>query len=301
VTATAVLLVTVLLVVIATIFAQRWWSGSGGSYVPPRSTVRADVTPARSLFGDVLTARVRIVVDPQVVDAKNIRLNTSFDPYRVRDDSYEISTGLGRAVVVQFAYELQCTSRECLPRGGGRTAAAEVVHLPPATATLPLVKGGGDSRRVTWPVVAVQSRLTADEIGLSTPKPRVAIAPASITWRFSPGRLAAASFILALLLTFAAAWLVATVVARDRRLAGTRRIPGHLSPIERALVLARHAAAHGELDESRKALERLAVELRRRQAGSHAEAAERLAWSATAPSVVTVDELAQSMRSNGNH
>jgi hypothetical protein len=96
-----------------------------------------------------------------------------------------------------------------------------------------------------------------------------------------------------------AGWLVAAAVAGNTRLVRTRRIPAHLTPIERALVLAEHAAAHGEVDESRKALERLAEELRKRQAGAQADDAERLAWSESGPSPETVAELATSVRSNG--
>jgi hypothetical protein len=77
------------------------------------------------------------------------------------------------------------------------------------------------------------------------------------------------------------------------------RIPAHLSPIERALALAEFAAAHGEVAESRKALERLATELRRRHVPVEAGAAERLAWSAHDPSPKTIAELADAVRANG--
>lgn len=290
-----------LVLLILTIFAHRWWTGEGGSSAPSRALVSAKVTPARSLFGDVLTARARIVVDSASVDARRVRLATNFKPYRVRRESHHISNGPGRADVVDFAYELQCTSRECLPRGGGRPAAAEVVQLPAGTATLPRRAGGSVRRAVVWPAVAVQSRLTADEIGFSTPKAIATSAPAAVTWRLPPGRLAWLSFAAALLLTLVAAWLVAAVVRRDLRLVRTPRIPAHLTPIDRALALAQHAAMNGEVDESRKALQRLAIELRRQPEESQARAAERLAWSAPGPSRATVDELAESVRSNGAH
>ena len=151
---------------------------------------------------------------------------------------------------------------------------------------------------MVWPAVAVQSRLTADEIGLSTPKAMQGL-PRRSHLAPTAGRLAELSFGAALLLTLAAAWLIATVARRDLRLVRTPRIPAHLTPIDRALVLAQHAATNGEVDESRKALQRLAIELRRQQEESQAKAAERLAWSASGPSRATVDELARSVRSNG--
>jgi hypothetical protein len=79
----------------------------------------------------------------------------------------------------------------------------------------------------------------------------------------------------------------------------TPRIPAYLTPIDRALALAEHAAANGEVDESRKALERLSIELERLRPAPYAEAAERLAWSKADPSRASVSELAREVRSNG--
>lgn len=202
-------------------------------------------------------------------------------------------------MLVEFVYALQCTSRECLPRGGGRAAAATVVGFRRATATLVSVSGARSSRNVTWPAVAVQSRLTADEIGLSTPKAGELEAPPPVSWRSSPELIGGVSVAAALLFLLGAAWLLTIVARRDLRLIGAPRIPSHLTPVDRALALAEHAAAHGEVDESRKALERLAAELRLRDADRHATAAERIAWSEDAPSRASVSELAESVRSNG--
>ncbi len=167
--------------------------------------------------------------------------------------------------------------------------------------TLPQRAGGSVTRTVSWSAAAVQSRLTSDEIGLSTPHAARRAAPAAVTWRITPGLLAGLAFGGAVVLALCAAWLVATVVRRDLTLVRALRIPSHLTPIDRALALAEHAAAHGEVDESRKALERLATELRRRQAAAQADTAERLAWSENDPSQASIHQLAQSVRSNGTH
>ena len=118
-------------------------------------------------------------------------------------------------------------------------------------------------------------------------------------WAIAPGLLGGVALALAALLILGAGWLVASVVGGDTRLVRARQIPAHLTPIERALALAEHATAHGEVDESRKALERLAAELRRRRAVTQADDAERLAWSETDPSPESVAALATSVRSNG--
>jgi hypothetical protein len=299
--AAAVAVVALVGFVAALLVAHGWWSGDGGSYAPPRAIVSTDISPPRSLFGEPLTARVRVVVDPRVVDVKNIVLHADFKPYSVRDESRRVRHGLGRAAIIEFSYTLQCTARPCLPRGGGRTAAAEIVQLPRATLTLPQRAGGSVTRNVSWPAAAVQSRLTGDEIGLSTPHAARRTAPAAVTWRVSPRLLGGISFGSALVLALCAAWLLATVVRRDLTLARALRIPSHLTPVDRALVLAEHAAANGEVDETRKALERLATELRRRQAAAEADRAERLAWSEDDPSEASIHELAEAVRSNGTH
>jgi hypothetical protein len=294
-----IVLASVVLLLAVGYAARGWWGGAGGSYAPGVALVRTDVGPTRSLFGEVLTARARILVDPRRVNPSRTELAANFKPYRIRQETRSISNGPGRSTLVEFTYALQCTSRECLPRGGGRAAAATVFRLPRATATLFSPEGRRTSRNVAWPAFAVQSRLTADEIGLSTPKAADLEAPPPVSWRFSPTLIGGVSVALALLLVLGATWLLAIVARRDLRLIGAPRIPSHLSPVDRALALAEHAAAHGEIDESRKALERLAIELRRRHAAGQAAAAERIAWSEDAPSPATVSELANAVRSNG--
>jgi hypothetical protein len=199
--------------------------------------------------------------------------------------------------VIDFTYEIQCITRECVPLGTGKGAFAE--QLKPATATYRGRDGAAGTVRVRWPVFAVQSRLTAEEIALSTPHAADGSAPPPVSWAVAPGVLSGIAIAAAALLVLGAGWIVAVAVAGNTRLVRARRIPAHLTPVERALMLAEHAAAHGEVDESRKALERLAEELRKRHASAHADDAERLAWSESGPSQETVAKLATSVRSNG--
>jgi hypothetical protein len=297
-----VTLVCVLL--LAVLFVPRWWHGSGGSYVPRRTLVRTEVTPPRSLFGRVLTARAQVIVDPRVVDPASVQLDADLRPFNVREVSRRESDGPGAARTIEFAYQIQCLQRPCVPleKTAGRIrGAATTNRLPLARLTARRVDGGKITRQVAWPTFGVQSRLTADEIAFSTPQAPTTFTPPKVTWGISPNVLGAASASLAVLFLLGAGWLVASVALRDTRRLRTARIPAHLSPIERALALAEHAAAHGEVDESRKALERLAAELRRRRAVEQAGDAERLAWSARGPSPETVAELADAVRSNGTH
>ena len=298
--AAVVALVTLtVVVVLAAVVAPGWWNGDGGSYAPRRTLVHADVTPARSLFGQVLTAHARLIVDPRRIDPASVDLKVDLRPFNIRSESHRVMRGLGRAAVVDFSYEIQCVSRGCVPVGKDRGALAE--QLKPATASYRTREGTAGTVSIAWPVFAVQSRLTAEEIGLSTPEIARGSTPPPVSWAISPGLLGGLALSLAVLLILGAGWLVASAVSGDTRLVRAPRIPAHFTPIERALVLAEHAAAHGEVDESRKALERLAAELRRRRAVEQAGDAERLAWSARGPSPETVAELADAVRSNGTH
>jgi hypothetical protein len=296
--AAAVALVTVVvLVVLVAVAAPRWWRDDGGSYAPRTPLVHAAVTPARSFFGQVLTADAQLVVDPRRFDPASAELTVDLRPYRIRSESRRVTRGLGRAAVVEFRYEIQCVTRACVPSGKSRGADAQ--QLKPATATYRTREGRTVTAHVTWPVFGVQSRLTAEEIALSTPQVAESSTQPRVSWAIAPRLLAGVALALAGLLILGAGWLVASVVGGDARLVRARQIPAHLTPVERALVLAEHAAARGEVDESRKALERLATELRRRRAVVQADDAERLAWSEADPSTESVAALATSVRSNG--
>ena len=131
----------------ALLVGHGWWSGSGGSYAPRRAIVSTQVTPhAVALRRAPDGARARSGRPALVVDVKHVALRTNFKPYGVRDESRQVRDGPGRATIVEFSYVLQCTSRPCLPRGGGRPAAAEIVQLRPAALTLPQ-RGRRERRR----------------------------------------------------------------------------------------------------------------------------------------------------------
>jgi hypothetical protein len=284
-------------VVLAGVFGRGWWRGDGGSYAPKQTLVHTSITPARSLFGQILTARADVVLDPRVVDPASVQLAAEFKPFRVRAESRRVVAGIGRATIVRFVYELQCISRKCLPAANDRGATGFQVAATRATAR------ARDGRTVTapvaWPSFGVQSRLTGDDIAFSTPRIDAAFAPPRVSWAVSPDLVGGIAIGLAGLFVLGAGWLIATVALRDGRPLRMLRIPSHLTPIERALLLAEHAASRGEVPESRKALERLAIELRRSGVSGHADEAEQLAWSAGEPSTESVAVLADAVRSNG--
>jgi hypothetical protein len=285
------------------VFARGWWRDLGGVYAPQAITAAARVTPASSLFGDVLTAQVDVLLDPAKVDPASVEISSDFRPFEVRSQSRSVERNVERADVISFRYAIECTTRPCIPLLSTKTPTSSEtnpVQLKPAALTGRSRDGKPVTLEVRWPPFVVHSRLTAEEIGLSTPQFEPVFAPAKISFRFSPDLVGAVSVSLAVLLALGAAWLASSPLLGDTRRLRILRIPSHLTSVERALRLAEHAAASGELAEERKALERLAVELRRAGASELAGRAGRLAWAGER-SPDTVGALAEAVRSNGAH
>ena len=188
VAAAAVALVTIAaVVVLAAVLAPRWLRGDGGTYAPRTTLVHAEVTPTRSFFGQVLTAHAQLVVDPRRVDPASAELAVDLRPYRIRTESRRITRGLGRAVVIDFRYEIQCVTRACLPAAKGRGAAEQ--QLKSAGATYRTRDGRTVKKPVKWPIFGVQSRLTAEEIALSTPQAAKDATQPPVSWAIAPGLL----------------------------------------------------------------------------------------------------------------
>jgi hypothetical protein len=286
--------------VLLVVYAGGWWQGRGGSYAPKRMLASTSVTPSRSLFGQVITATVRVVVDPRRIDPASVQVKTDFRPYSTRSE-HDRRTRIGEATVLSFSYELQCLSAGCVPRGatGRAKAAATAFTLRDARVSARERDAKPLRVAVAWPAFGVQSRLTAADIALGEPEVERPFRPPAVTWRLTPNLVGGLAAGLSLLLLLGGGALVASVALADGRPLRVLRIPAHMTPVERALALAEYAAKHGETEESRKALERLAEELRRKGAAGQADAAERLAWSASHPTPENVAVLAHSVRSNG--
>jgi hypothetical protein len=298
--ALAVIGVTVVVCVVAAAFVFGWRNGKGGTYAPRHIAVHTSVAPDRSVFGQPVEATVSVTVDPRRVDPSTVQETADFRPFAVRSET-ESRSRIGRATVLTHHYALQCVVRACLPRGGtGRSrAAAKSFQFKDLAVTAKTPAGATVRTSAVWPTLGVQSRLTEDDIALSEPAAVATLDAPPVTWRFTPALVGGLASVLALLLLLGAGALVGSVALADGRPLRVLRLPKNMSGVERALKLAEHATAHGETDESRKALERLAAELRRRGEPEHADDAERLAWSSGDPTPEGLAVLADSVRSNG--
>lgn len=285
-------------------FGRDWWEGKGGSYAPKRPVARASISPSSALFGDTLTARLDVLVDPRRVDPASVEAAPTFAPFRIVSQSRRQTDGPGRSALVQFSYSIQCLTAACVPlmvEGSGAGRQTRAIKLGPPGLTAKAPNGHPVRIPASWPTFVMHSRLSGQEIAEADPQVAPTFSPPAPSWRITPNTAGGAALVVAVLLVLTAGWLVISPLARDTRRLRVPRIPKHLTPVERALRLAEHAAASGELDEERKALQRLAVELERQGSAGLAGRAGRLAWSEGDPTPDTVGALAEDVRSNGAH
>lgn len=241
--------------------------------------------PLAGLFGDAVRAEVDVALDPKRVDPDSVLVSVDFGPLEgpalVVPQRFEA----GRSMHVRFRYELLCLREDCRPRSGKHE-----VKLAPAVIRYRLVDGTTRTLRAEWPApVVIASRLTAE--GSARPVWRAREQPPPVSYRVPPALVAAAGFSIAALLALGAVLTIAfeaLALARRRRsdpLAG-------LTPLERALALLARAVADGGTARQRRALDRLARELRRAGDEDLASDARRLAWSRARPERERVAHLA---------
>jgi hypothetical protein len=261
-------------VAIAVVLALGWWQhGSSGPAPSQAVTAAATIsTPALS-FGDPLSARIDVLLDPRRVEPGTLRVRPRFAPWRVVSASRERRSGAGTLLV--YRYTLECLSPACLP---GRTLAER--RFLPALVSYTGPSGRTVHRVVEWPPYRVATRLTSPDIGDPTQHLSADTSLPAVTYRISPGTLQPLLAGLAALLALAGGLLVFAALPRRRAPARGPDLP----PLEYALSLVRASTANGYPAERRRALGRLARELRADGQPDLAQAAVRLAWSSHPPS-----------------
>jgi hypothetical protein len=222
-------------------------------------------------FADPLGARLDVLVDPRRVDPASVRVRPRFGSFRIV--STELRTKKAGGVLLSYRYSLECLLPACLP---GRTLAERRFQSAFVAYRTP----GGRARRaaVEWPTYTVVSHLSTPDIGDPTTRLRVDATLPPVSYRIAPGTLQALLAALAAALVLLATGLVAFALPRRRTRAGPK-----LPPLEHALALVRASTANGYPAERRKALGRLARELRAEGQPDLARSAVRLAWSADPP------------------
>jgi hypothetical protein len=256
---------------------------------------RATAAPAVHQFGDRVVAEIEVMLDPGRVDPASVTLNPDFAPFTVIGRSRQQTESEGVALQTH-RFTLTCLGPRCLP---GRTPKA----FPLEDAVIAYRLRSGASRRLSleWPRLTGTSRLEVPELAQSREPPfRADVAPPSASFRVEPARLSALLLGGALLLVLFAAALLSPELRRLLLLRARRRDPSAgMTPLQHALLLVERSLASGNAEDQRKAIDRLARELRRAGDDELSAAARRLAWSARAPADADLAPIEEAGRTLG--
>jgi hypothetical protein len=268
--------IAVLLVAALGVLAWRVWdSDEQGTLVEPIA-VNATLGPPQHLFGDPLRARVDVVVDARRVDPESVKLRVNFAPYRPLEPPTQRRDASGSVTRIRYDYRLSCLGYRCLPRGGRRfnLRNATVEYRTPESQT-------PRTEEIDWPTLQPAARISrsrlfeadlrADYRDLGPP-----------TYRVSPRLVQLVALVLAVLFAAAALILILRLLplARIAERLGLKTVDRR-SPLQRALAQVQETADRP--DEGRRALERLAHELRVARRLELASRASQLAWSREFP------------------
>jgi hypothetical protein len=244
-------------------------------------------SPQAHLFGERVRARLDILFDRTRIPAETVRANPRLAPYTVvaRKETRESLGPIGR---VRYDLTLECVTRRCLaPKGGAFTFPRTGIEYKPRAAAVqdPLTAS------VEWPALRVASRVGTGELeGLELQADVRELPP--LSYRVGPDTVRVAGYSLAVLFGLLGAALLAQALALpDLIRAALARRRARLSPLRRALILVQRATKDGPRAESRRALERLAVELRETEERDLARTATGLAWRRRDPSAPSVEPL----------
>jgi hypothetical protein len=266
--------------------AQGWWQG-GTKAQPPRAFKATASLSSRAIsFGDPLTARLDLLVDPAAVDPAAIQVHPRFGLFRVTSTSLERTRGDGELLSYRFA--LECLGAGCAPESDRVTR-----RLLPATVTYRTREGANVSENVPWPSYQLTSRVTAADRKNPASALRFDATLPAPTYRISPGRLRSLLTVLAVLLALGAAVLV-WLALRPR---GAVAEGPSGSRLEQALRAVRTSSANGRPADRRKALGWLGRELRSVERPEEANEAGRLAWSASTPTGEAAGDFATEVES----
>lgn len=292
-------LVAVLLAALAGLLAWQTWDRGGGPGLGEEPIVgTAFLSPEQHLFGDPVRARVEIVVDTARVDPDSVEIGANFAPYRELRPVIASKGENGSTAKLQYDYLLGCHAARCLPRGTGRVELGGVaVNYLRRGASAP------DAATIEWVPIRAAGRIDPNELDQAALRSDLRDLPPP-SYSVSPRTVELVALALAVLFAAAAVLLILRLLPLDRL--ATRlgaRFVDKRSSLEQALALVRESSASGSSEEGRRALERLAVELRRTENAALARDASRLAWSRGTPRSTGVgslsDDVERAISENG--
>jgi hypothetical protein len=253
----------------------------------------ATLQPKTALFGQRVTARLDIAFDGDQIRPDSVHPAAQFGAYSVLEQSRRKTT-VGGDVYLQYRYLLECLTTDCLAPSGGTYAEF-------APVTVKYQAPGSDrtqSMQVDWSPLRLRSR-----IGVHDFEGRAFAGPArdlpTPSYRLDPTLLAAGAAVLAAVLFVAGLGALGSAIGASSLLAAAlaRRRSG-IPALYRALALVRQAS---DRRERRRALDRLAAELRRSEEHDLAIRATGLAWRRVDPSDTTVEPLSHEVERLAEH
>jgi hypothetical protein len=279
----------VLIAGIAGLVAWRAWDSQPGPVLGEEPiTGTALLEPEQHLFGDAVRARLELVMDRGRVDPGSIDVGANFEPYRELRPVERTRRDSGPITMLRYDYLIACLRQPCLPSGAGRVAFGGVaIEFTPRGQQFP------QTATVEWPPLRAAGRIDPNRLEQAALRAELRNLPTP-SYRVLPKAVELVALLLALAFAASAAILAIRFLPLDRIAAwlGARRADRR-SPLERALALVRDTVAAGRPAEGRRALERLATELRATSNPDLASDASRLAWSESAPGEARITPFSQ--------
>jgi hypothetical protein len=251
----------------------------------PAFSVQSSFQPSTVRFGDPVTARVSVSIDPRLVDPVTLRIKTNFAPYVVVEAIEPTRSDRGPFTALSYRFKLDCLELRCV---SGR------VEWHPRLADVEVSALSREGRRVVgsqpWPLLTIHSRTSGANANSASLREQVE--PPPVSYRVRPTALFVGSIAGALTLLFAALAIVGHEVRRSHRRRTSEQRDRALSLIERAISLAREAVSR-PVPDRRKALGLLGRSLRGAGQAELASAAVSLAWSPSRPSSSSTEEIVE--------
>ena len=270
--------------------AQGWWRGAAHVARPSKPiAATASLSTAQLSFGDPLTARIEVLVDPAAVDVSSVRLRPRFAPYRIV--SLGRTTTRDKAVLLSYRYGLECLTEACVP-----SRVPTEHRFLPALVSYRTASGSPAAQQVEWPGFEVTSRLSDTDRTAPGTHLRSNAALPLVSYDVAPGTAHALLIALSVALALGAAALVA-LAFRPRPVVAAAADSDGLSALARALLRVRASTLNGQTAERRRALGNLGRELRAVDHDTLADDSARLAWSAHDPSPEATTEFAEQVES----
>jgi hypothetical protein len=279
----------VLLAALAGLLAWRSWDTAGGPALGDEPIAgTALLEPEQHLFGDAVRARLELVMDRSRIVPDSVEVGASFRPYRELRPVRRTRTDSGPITSIRYDYLLACLTAACLPKGAGRVdLGAVAIEFSRRGQSVP------ETATVEWPPLRAAGRIDLERLEQAALIAELRdLTPPS--YRASPKAVELVALILAVLFAAGALILALRFLPLDRLAAwlGARRADRR-SPLERALALVRDSTSSGRPAEGRRALERLAHELRNARNPELARDASKVAWSRRQPADEVVTPLSQ--------